>query len=213
MVIHRKIVYCTAGRSTFVDGGIYVYGLDPVTGEIRHQTKLDTLKTGLGNATTTKPYLPAFYIEGTRSDILVSDGTYLYLGQIKLDTNLVQQATPFVSVDDDETVGMDISKEPYVHPDVFPEGQDDFARAGVKRGPMGTRKVGRHLFSTSGFLDDSWFHRTFWMYAETWPGFQIANLAAKAGQIVVVDQSTTYGVQAYPSRWKLSPKFVPGDKG
>jgi len=214
VLVYQGTVYCTAGRSTFLDGGILVYGLDPATGQVLHQARLDTLKSGLANATTTEPYLPSFYVEGTRSDLLVAEGGYLYLGQIKLDANLVKQPAPFVHTEEDQSiVGMDISKEPYVYPDVFKNSYDDFAVNGVKRGPMGTRKVGRHVFATGGFLDDSWWHRTFWMYSETWPGFQIANLAAKAGQILCVDETTTYSVQAFPARWGLSPQFVPADKG
>ena len=214
VLVHQGTVYCTAGRSTFLDGGIFVYGLDPVTGQKRHETRLDTLQTGLANARSAESYLPSFYIDGMNSDILVTDGEYLYLGQIKLDAHLVRQPTPFVHVDqNDKTVGMDIAKKPYVYPGVFKRSYDDFATNGVLRGPMGTRHVGRHLFSTAGFLDDSWFNRTFWMYAETWPGFQIANLAAKTGQIVVVDGTTTYAVQAFPGRQGLSPLFVPADKG
>ena len=107
VLVHEGTVYCTAGRSTFLDGGIWVYGLDPATGQKRHETLLDTLETGLANARTTKPCLPSFYVEGTRSDLLVTHGEYLYLGRAKLDANLVEQPTPFVHADEnDETAGI-----------------------------------------------------------------------------------------------------------
>ncbi len=78
---------------------------------------------------------------------------------------------------------------------------------------MGDRKMGRHIFATSGFLDESWYNRTFWMYSETWPGFYIAHRAAKTGQILCVDEEKTYAVQAYPSRNLQSPLFTPGKHG
>jgi hypothetical protein len=78
---------------------------------------------------------------------------------------------------------------------------------------MGDRDIGLHVFSTSGFLDDSWFNRTFWMYSATWPGFYLAHRAAKAGQLLVVGPEKTYAVQAYPSRNLQSPLFTPGEKG
>jgi len=213
VVPHEGLVYCTAGRSTFLDGGIHVYGLDPASGKVRHHTRLDTLKSGLGNSVTDQPHLPAFYVDGTRSDLLVSDGRHLYLGQIELDSKLVRQPTPYLDLEGAKTEGMDIAGKPYVHPELFSKGYDSYAGTEIRRGPMGNRKIGRHLFTTGGFLDDSWWHRSFWMHGNIWPGFQIANLAPKAGQILVFDESTTYAVQAYPKRWKLSPKFVPQEKG
>jgi outer membrane protein assembly factor BamB len=78
---------------------------------------------------------------------------------------------------------------------------------------MGDQEVGLHLFSTGGFLEDSWFNRTFWMYAKTWPGFQIAHIAPKTGQILVIGDKTTYAVQAYPNRNVHSPMFTPASKG
>ena len=36
----RPLVYFTAGRSTYLDGGIYVYGLDPQSGALVHQILL-----------------------------------------------------------------------------------------------------------------------------------------------------------------------------
>lgn len=50
----------------------------------------------------------------------------------------------------------------------------------VKRGHMGDQEVGLHLFSTGGLLEDSWWNRTFWMYAKIWPGYQMAHIASKA---------------------------------
>jgi len=78
---------------------------------------------------------------------------------------------------------------------------------------MGDRKVGRHVFSTAGFLDDSWFNRTFWTYSETWPGYYIANQAPKSGQLLVFDDANTYGVKVYTRRNRHSPMFFPGTDG
>ena len=73
--------------------------------------------------------------------------------------------------------------------------------------------MGRHLISTGGFLDDSWFNRTYWMYADNWPGYYLAHRGAKTGQLLVVGPKRTYAVQAFPSRGMQSPLFTPGDKG
>jgi hypothetical protein len=73
--------------------------------------------------------------------------------------------------------------------------------------------MGRHVLTTGGFLDDSWFNRTFWMYADTWPGYYLAHRGAKTGHLLVVGPEKTYAVQAYPSRNLQSPLFTPGTRG
>jgi len=78
---------------------------------------------------------------------------------------------------------------------------------------LGDRDLGLHVFSPAGFLDDTWFNRTFWMYTATWPGFYIAHRAPKTGQLLVVGPEATYAVQAFPLRNLQSPLFKPGDKG
>ncbi len=78
---------------------------------------------------------------------------------------------------------------------------------------LGDRKMGRRVFATGGFLDDQWYNRTFWMYSETWPGFYIANRAAKTGQLLTVDTKQTYAVHAFPIRNLQSPLFEPQTKG
>ncbi len=39
----KPLVYVTAGRSSYLDGGIYVYALDPLAGKVIYQTQLDGL--------------------------------------------------------------------------------------------------------------------------------------------------------------------------
>ena len=71
----------------------------------------------------------------------------------------------------------------------------------------------RHLIATGGFLDDSWFDRTFWSHSNRWPGFYYSNDAPKAGQILVFDEETTYGLHVFTKRLRLSPQFIPGGEG
>ncbi len=78
---------------------------------------------------------------------------------------------------------------------------------------LGDRKVGRHLIATGGFLDNTWFDRLFWMHADRWPGFYFANDSPKAGQILVFDEATTYGLHVFTKRLRLSPVFTPGGEG
>ncbi len=77
----------------------------------------------------------------------------------------------------------------------------------------GEADVGRHVFSTAGLLDDSWYNRTFWMYAKRWPGFQLANQAPKSGQLLVVDAANTYAVSVFYRRNVHTTMFFPGQEG
>jgi hypothetical protein len=78
---------------------------------------------------------------------------------------------------------------------------------------LGQRRMGLHVLATGGFLDDSWFNRTYWTYSTSWPGYYLAHRASKTGQLLVVGPQKTYAVQAFPSRNLQSPLFTPGDKG
>jgi len=53
-----------------------------------------------------------------------------------------------------------------------------------------------HLFSSYGFLDDSWFHRSYWVYSEVCSHrHSYANTGSRspAGRILVCDDQTVYG--------------------
>ncbi|MCK4276102.1 MAG: PQQ-like beta-propeller repeat protein [Phycisphaerae bacterium] len=228
VLVKDGVAYCTAGRSTYLDGGIRIFGLDPKTGKVVYKTCLDTWARTRKDAEN-KAFVPAYHMEGTNSDILVSEADYIYLGQYKFDHTLARQQVPYVMPDpDNKTVAMDLMNQPFVenmesqkeyekvqhdwqwrvHREMMEDYQKRYGGAS-----MGDRNMGLHVFSTSGFLDDSWFNRTFWMYSATWPGFYIAHRASKTGQLLVVGAERTYGVQAYPSRNLQSPLFTPGKKG
>jgi len=231
ILVEGGVAYCTAGRSTYLDGGILVFGLDPKTGKVLHETRLDTWARTREDAEG-KPFIPSYHMEGAFSDILVSEGDHIYLGQYKFDRALNQQEAPYVMPDPNaESVAMgldDLKDKPYVH-GLKAMAKDEKVQHDwqwrVQKGlmedytqryggaSMGDRTMGRHVFSTAGFLDDTWFNRTFWMYSETWPGFYISHLAAKTGQLLVVDDTKTYAVQAFPRRNLQSPLFTPAEKG
>jgi len=171
VLVKDGVAYCSAGRSSYLDGGIRVYGLDPPTGKVLHEGRIEGPHPDLS-----KEIGRPFDMQGTFSDVLVTDETYLYMQQVVLDSKLVEHEAPPISA-------------------------------------MGDRKFGRHIFSTAGFLDDSGFNRTFWMYSERWPGFYIANQSPKAGQLLVFDDTTTYGVKCFTRRNCHSPMFFPGKEG
>ncbi len=171
VLVKDDVAYFAAGRSSYLDGGIYLYGLEPKTGKVLHKGRLDGPHPDVA-----KDIGRPFDVEGAFSDVLVTDGQFLYMQQAMFDSTLAEQQAPRIT-------------------------------------KMGDRKVGRHLLATAGFLDDSWWNRTFWMYSERWPGYYIANQAPKAGQLLVFDATTTYGVKCYTTRNRHSPMFFPGKQG
>ena len=83
VLVHEGTAYFSAGRSPYLDGGIYLYGLNPETGR-----KLCEARVAIPHD---EDKSKAFIMAGARPDILVSDGTYIYMQQIKFDAKLVRQ--------------------------------------------------------------------------------------------------------------------------
>jgi len=231
VLVRDGVVYGTAGRSSFLDGGIRLFGLNPATGEVVCETLLDT-RSPLRKDAVGKPFIPSYHMEGSHSDILVAEGPNIFLGQYVFDRKLVPQPAPYNMPDpQNKVVAMDITKEPYTVPDPnLLAGFESFrgfhrymekahpeltARYEKKYGGMnmGDRHTGMHLSATAGFLDDTWFNRTYWMYSANWPGWYHAHRGAKSGQLLVVGPERTYALQAFPTRNRQSPLFTPGEKG
>jgi len=171
VLIENDIVYFAAGRSSYLDGGIFLYGLDVATGAIRYQTHLDGPTPDLS-----KPCNRAHEMDGSKNDVLVSNGEKLFLTQNVFDLELNQLEAPKIA-------------------------------------KWGARKTDLHLVATGGFLDDSGFDRLFWMYARRWPGLYVAVSTPKAGQILVFDETTTYGLHTFNKKFSRSPYFAPGTEG
>jgi len=77
------VAYVCAGRSSYLDGGVYLYGLEPQTGEVLYETKVDGPWPDV-NKDVGRP----FDMEGTKGDILVTDGQNIYLFQMTFDKTL-----------------------------------------------------------------------------------------------------------------------------
>jgi len=108
----RLVAYAAAGRSSYVDGGVYLYGLDALTGEVVTEQRISHRDPETGQE-------PQDVIRGTKMpgaipDVLATDGSALFMRHLRLDF-------------DGRTL------EPNVD----------------------------HLFSSAGYLDDTWWHRTY----------------------------------------------------
>jgi len=84
VLVENGVVYFAAGRSSFLDGGIIVYGLDAKTGRPLYHHVLEGPWPDVENDTGTP-----FAMEGALPDLIVSDGNNnLYMGRIKFDAEL-----------------------------------------------------------------------------------------------------------------------------
>ena len=89
VLLLNDTLYFTAGRSSFLDGGLLLYGLDPRTGQQRYATRLDGPHPDVSQLDEN-----AYAMEGAKSDILVSDGQLLYLYHNVFNAQLERQPTP-----------------------------------------------------------------------------------------------------------------------
>ena len=83
VLVQGDTAYVVAGRSSFVDGGMAVYGLDIGSGSVRHRATLVGPDPGEPTATTTAGRMP-----GSVPDILSYDGDSLYLRHVRLRRDL-----------------------------------------------------------------------------------------------------------------------------
>jgi len=81
VLVKNDTAYFCAGRSSYLDGGLFLYGLDPATGKVRHQRQFygpygpDGFPrfVGKGNRSETEVIL------GTTADVMSSEGDTLYV--------------------------------------------------------------------------------------------------------------------------------------
>jgi len=70
-------------------------------------------------------------------------------------------------------------------------------------------RQGAHLFSPVGLLDDTWMHRTYWMYGVTvtygWRMWFEGGRFSPAGRILAFDDTTIYGFGRKPEHYAQSP--------
>jgi outer membrane protein assembly factor BamB len=184
VLVLNGVVYCSAGRSTWLDGGIYLYGLDPMTGKVicknhfesRHprpedgkaEARPEHITKITQNTTDYKTFLAsdrsdAFSMAGGAvSDMLVSNGRDVFMHHVRFDTELQKQD-----------------------------------------------KMTRHLFSTSALLDDAENHRSHWVLgtgdfsripvAYSWianrPGRWNPTIAVPTGVLMVYDDQAVWAVR------------------
>ncbi len=103
VLVDNNVAYFAAGRSTYLDGGIHLYGLEPATGAILHKGILKKPELFLDGRRDM-----AFFVPGANSDLLVSEGGFLYMRQKKFTHDLKEVEVPVLSSKGAQDVGLHI---------------------------------------------------------------------------------------------------------
>jgi outer membrane protein assembly factor BamB len=178
VLVHDDVAYAAAGRSSHLDGGIVLYGLDPATGEILCTTGLSSEHAEVltppsqdrreemdykfsQNHTDYKTFLApdksdAFSMDGALADVMVADGESIFMRHLRFDRQLTEQE----------------EKLP-------------------------------HLFSTSSLLDDREHNRSYWAFGTAdfsrtpvaYPWIVGKSMAVPYGVILAFDSETVWGIR------------------
>ena len=140
VLLHKGLVYAVAGRSTFLDGGMHWFALDPISGAVKvHENR--SLKDQTVKGMGTQPASP---------DVLSASGSNIFMRSLAMDLQCKPAAAP-----------------------------------------------GRHIFASNGYLNDTWFHRAFWVYGTGFAGgcggFGKTGNANPSGRIMTADDTRVYG--------------------
>ena len=167
VLIHNNVLYAVAGRSLFLDGGLRLLRLNPANGKLLSETLMDANDD---KGQDIHKYARQHNMPVSLPDILSCNGQHVFMRSqgFTLDgTRLPLKALKYGG-----------NPQRY---SIRPTQNPEFA----------------HLFSPTGFLDDSWWHRTYWMYGSRfiggWAGYPQAGKVAPAGRILVFDDERVFG--------------------
>jgi len=79
ILIRGGLAYFAAGRNSFTDGGIYLYGLDPRSGNVVHRKHMYGPYGKNGFPIQNRQVVRGMSIEGFKGDIFIADDKLLYL--------------------------------------------------------------------------------------------------------------------------------------
>lgn len=173
VLVEGDSVYCVAGRSVFLDGGMRLLAIDAKTGEQVGESVLDDKDADTGQPLQDR--IATLQMPVGLPDILSSDGRYIYMKSQRFDHQGRRQSLG------------PISGDPALH-------------GGSQKGDFS------HLFAPMGFLDNDWFHRSYWVFGQNYAGghngYYQAGKYAPSGRILTADDERVYGFARKPQYYK-----------
>ncbi len=173
-LVHNDQVYCVAGRSIFLDGGLRMLRLDLATGEKLSESLMDDTNPETGNNIQEK--LQTLQMPVGLPDILSCDGRHIWMKSQKFDL---------------EGNRLEIGPN-----------SGEFVKQVAKQ-----RGEDAHIFAPMGYLDDSWFHRSYWVLGQSFAGghggYYQAGKFAPSGRLLVNGNGYVFGYGRKPQylRW------------
>ena len=167
VLVYDGVLYCTAGRNMYLDGGIRFLRLDPVTGKLIGEEVMDDMDPD-SDKTMHEAYLKTMAgnnMPVALSDILSCDGKNIWMRSQK--------------------IGFDGKRREIALQDVTEQPAED-----------------AHLFCQIGFLDDSYFFRSYWSFGRRVTGgysyWLKAGRLIPSGRILCFDDDRVYGFGRKP---------------
>lgn len=146
VLVREGMAYFTAGRSSYLDGGIDLCRVDAVSGENLLRTNIFSPDPQTGRQ---PPQFGPANMPGTRADLLSADEQRVYLNEMAFDPVALKPA-----------------------------------------------QSAAHLLAMTGFLDDSWPHRSYWIFGTQWSaslGCSVRDKNLVYGRLLVFDDKMIYG--------------------
>jgi len=100
VLVQNDVLYCVAGRSMFVDGGLRLLRLDPATGRKLSETILDDKDPETGK--NLQVHIQGLNMPVALPDILSSDGKYVYMRSLPFSLEGKRKFVAYVPVKEQE---------------------------------------------------------------------------------------------------------------
>jgi len=100
VLVQDDVLYCVAGRSMFVDGGLRLLRLDPKTGRKLSETILDDKDPATGQ--NLQVHIQRLNMPVALPDILSSDGKYVYMRSLPFDLQGKRKFVAYVPVQEQQ---------------------------------------------------------------------------------------------------------------
>jgi len=188
VLVREDRVYTVSGRSMFVDGGMRFLILDAKTGEKIAEHVMDDRVPGADEEL--QMHHEFLNMPMALPDILSCSEDKIFMRFQEFDLNGYRLA-------------LDFPRKLYARD--MEDKNKSFESLQDQKGKDA------HVFSGTGFLDDTWWHRTYWVYGKNygsgWPGYYLAGKNTPAGRILSFDKSGIYGWGRMKQYFKWSKQY------